>query len=190
MLPTLTVNAQFMREFTAADAPCFALGVVEEGERRCGFLGLRPDRVIPAHIADTGFAFGHTLLGNDHFEVVQFVFNFYGFATYNVLLNPNNPLVRAVLTMMVESGDYLFFALNSNGSGTAFRSEIGRDNLAVLKDNFSRIQRSDTSDSRYRKAVSLFRKAPDPAGVLLDWVCRDNVEYLDISKDRLELTPA
>ncbi len=179
-----------MREFTAADAPCFALGVVEERNQQCGFLGLRPDRVIPAHIADTGFAFGHTLLGNDHFEVVQFVFHFYGFATYNTLLNPNNPFVRAILTMMVESGDYLFFALNSDGSGTAFRSEIERDNLAVLKANFSRMQRSDTTDAQYRKAVSLFKKHPDPAGVFLHWVCRDNVEYLDIAKDRLKLTPA
>ena len=32
MLPTLTVNGKFMREFTAAGAPCFALGMAEEGK--------------------------------------------------------------------------------------------------------------------------------------------------------------
>ena len=36
-----------MREFIAADAPCFALGMVEERKRQCGFVALRPDKVIP-----------------------------------------------------------------------------------------------------------------------------------------------
>jgi hypothetical protein len=36
----------------------------------------------------------------------------------------------------------------------------------------------------------MFEKNPQPAGTLLNWVCRDNVEYLDLTKDRLELTPA
>jgi hypothetical protein len=30
LLPTLTVNSSFMREFVSADAPCFALGMVEQ----------------------------------------------------------------------------------------------------------------------------------------------------------------
>ncbi len=135
MLPTLTINAEFMREFVCADMPCFALGLVKEGERLCGFLGLRPGRVIPRHVEDAGFSFGHGLLGNSNFEVVHFAFDFYGFETYNALVNPNNPLVRTVLTMMVESGDYYFFAVTSDGSATSFRSELGQGNLAVLKAN-------------------------------------------------------
>jgi hypothetical protein len=111
LLPALTVNAQLMREFISADIPCFALGVVEERERRCGFLALGLSKVIPSDVANTGFRFGHTLLGNTYFEVVHFAFEFYGFETYNALVNPDNPLVRTVLTMMVESGDYFFFAL-------------------------------------------------------------------------------
>jgi hypothetical protein len=190
LLPTLAVNAQFMREFISADIPCFALGVVEEGERRYGFLALRPGGVIPSDVANAGFRFGHTLLGNANFEVVHFAFEFYGFETYNAFVNPNNPLVRTVLTMMVESGDYFFFALNANGSATAFRSEIGQGNLSVLKANLSRIQHSGTTDAQYDRAVSFFERHPEPAGELLHWVCRDNVEYLDITKDRLELTAA
>jgi hypothetical protein len=31
LLPTLVVNGQLMRDFLAAPAPCFTLGVVEEG---------------------------------------------------------------------------------------------------------------------------------------------------------------
>jgi hypothetical protein len=38
------------------------------------------------------------------------------------LVNPNNPVARAVLTLMVETGDYFFLALDSNSSLTAFRS--------------------------------------------------------------------
>jgi len=91
--PTLTVNGPFMRDFLAAESPCFALGMVEERQRPCGFLALRPPTVIPPAIANAGFRFGHGLLGNADFVVVQFVFAFYGFETYNVLVNPTNPLV-------------------------------------------------------------------------------------------------
>src|SRR5450631_188172 len=82
-----------MGEFLAADAPCFALGMVEERKRRCGFLALRPEEAIPPDVTGAGFSFGHCLFGNAAFEVVQFSFHFYGFKTYNVLVNPNNPIV-------------------------------------------------------------------------------------------------
>jgi hypothetical protein len=189
LLPRLTVNRQFMSEFIAADTPCFAIGMVEEHKRQCGFLALRPDKVIPPEVSNGGFAFGYSLLGTADFEVIHFAFAFYGFETYNVLLNPNNPLVQAVLTTMVTSGDYFFFELNSNGSATAFRSEIGETNLVGLKTNLPRIQRSTTTDMQYRKAVSQFERNPDPAGTLLHWVCRDKVEYLDLTTDRLDLNP-
>jgi hypothetical protein len=187
--PRLIVNRQFIGDFISAETPCFALGLVEERNRQCGFLALRPDEAIPPHISDAGFRFGHSLFGNAAFEVVHFAFEFYGFKRYNVLVNPNNPLVKAVLTTMVESGDYFFFAI-SDGAATAFRSEIGREDLAGLKTNLPRIQRSVTTDAQYRKAVSSFERNPEPPGVLLHWACRDNVEYLDLTNDRLELTPA
>src|SRR5467141_1381813 len=79
----LTVSRSFIRDFLAADPPCFALGLVEERQRLCGFLALRPPTVIPPAITDAGFRFGHSLLGTPNFVVVQFVFHFYGFDTYN-----------------------------------------------------------------------------------------------------------
>ncbi len=190
MLPTLTVNGRFMREFVSADAPCFALGMVEERERQCGFLALRPDKAIPPEVCSGGFRFGHTLLGNASFEVVQFIFEFYGFETYNALVNPNNPLARAVLTAMVESGDYFFFAGSSNGSTTTFRSEIGQGSLAVLKSHDSRIRHSKTTEAQYEKAVASFTRNPNPAGTILRWVCQDDAGYLNLTEDRLELSPA
>jgi hypothetical protein len=179
-----------MSEFIYAEAPCFGMGMVEERKRHCGFLALRPDRVIPPEIFNAGFRFGHSLLGTETFEVVHFAFHFYNFETFNVLVNPNNPLVQAVLTTMVNSGEHFFFALASNGRATAFRSEIGQKNLVGLKTNLPRIQRSTTTDVQYQKALSQFSKNPDPPGVLLNWVCQDCVACLDLSKDRLEMTPA
>ena len=146
-LPKLTMNGQFIRDFIAAESPCFALGLVEERKQQCGFLALRPDEVIPPEISAAGFNFGHALLGTAEFEVIQFAFQFYGFETYNVLVNPNNHLVKKVLITMVESGDYFFFAMSSNRSLTAFRSEIGQEKLAGLSTNLRQIERSTTTDA-------------------------------------------
>ena len=102
-LPKLTVNGQFMRDFMAQESPCFALGLVEERKQTCGFLALRPAEVIPPEISGLGFNFGHALLGTTEFEVIQFVFHFYGSETYNMLVNPNNRLVKKVLMRMVRA---------------------------------------------------------------------------------------
>ena len=78
-LPKLIVNRSFMFEFVDADAPCFALGMVEERKGAYAFLALRPGIVIPADVTRSGFRFGHSLRGTDHFEAIHFVFEFYGF---------------------------------------------------------------------------------------------------------------
>ena len=113
LLPTLAVNGQLMRDFLAAPAPCFTLGVVEERRRPRGCLALRPAEPIPSEVTAGGFNLGHALLGTPTYEVVQFAFQFYGFETYHVLVNPSNSLAQTVLTSMVESGEYFFFAFAS-----------------------------------------------------------------------------
>ena len=163
--------------------------MVEERGRACGFLAVRPGELIPPDSTDTGFQFGHSLVGTAHFEVVHFGFAFYGFKTYNVLVNPNNPLVRTVLTTMVESGDYYFFALDTSGSATVFRSAIGEADVAGLSTTLPRIRRSTTTEAQYERAVAAFEKNPQPPGVLLPWVCRDTSDALDLTTDRLDLTP-
>ena len=75
-LPKLTVNGQFIRDFIAAEPPCFALGLVEERKQECGFLALRPDEIIPREISAVGLNFGHALLGTAQFVVIQFAFEF------------------------------------------------------------------------------------------------------------------
>jgi hypothetical protein len=123
--------------------------------------------------------------------VVQFVFEFYGWETYHAMLamlNPNHPVTRAVLPTMVDSGDYFFFALDSENSTTAFRSELGAGNRQQLRDYLPRLQHLSTTHVQYEKAVASFERNPEPPGPLLQWVCR-NSEYLDLTEDRWELTP-
>jgi hypothetical protein len=183
----MTVNRQFMADFLAADAPCFALGLVEERKRRSGFLALRPERPIPAHVTDVGFRLGVGLIGTNEFEVIDLVFEFYGHALYHGLLNPNNPAVREVLATMVAAQDYVFFTVNTgSGAATCFRSELG----AGFIENMARIQRSTTTEAQYRRAVEGFSRRPEPPGMMLNWVCRENRDYLDLTHHRLEMSPS
>ncbi len=188
--PKLTVNRSFIQQFVDAEPPCFALGLVEEQNRQSGFLALRPEEAIPAEVTARGFSFGHSLLGTSVMEVIQFAFHFYGFHTYNVLVNPNNPVVQAVLDVMVEGGDYFFFALDPSNHVTAFRADIEQELLSGLTGNMSRIRNSTTTDRQYQKAVDQFSKNPEPEGAMVNWVCRDNVDGLDLTNDRLDLNPS
>jgi hypothetical protein len=190
LLPKLAIHRQFIDDFIAEETPCFALGMIEERKQKLGLLALRPRKTIPPEITESGFNFGHSLLGNAHFEVVHFAFEFYGFCIYNVLINPNNPLVQAVLDTMIGSGEYFVLVIGANQGVTAFRSQIGQQDLAGLTDNLVRIKNSTTSESQYQQALNQFQKNPFPPGQLLTWVCRDNPGYLDIPADRLEMTAA
>ena len=147
------------------------------------------DDVIPTAIADGGFQFGHALFGTTAFAVLHLVFAFPGFQTYNVLINPNNPLVQAVLRTMLDDEDYFFFALNPKGHVTAFRADIGSEGLAVLRANRARLQSSTTTEGQYQQALTSFAAHPDPAGILLHWVCRENIASVDLSTNRMALTP-
>lgn len=189
-LTPLTLNRSFTREFIDAEPPCFAMGLVEERGQQSGLLALRPAQAIPSEVSDLGLNFGHALYGSATFEVIHFVFEFYGFQTYNVLVNPNNPLVQTVLTQMLDSADYFFFALNPDNHVTTFRVEIGEDILTELTGNISRIRSSTTTESQYQRAISSFSKNPTPEGILLNWVCQNNPDYLDLTTDQVQLTPA
>lgn len=189
LLPRLTANRQFFNDFLAAKAPCFALGMIEECQQALGLMALRPPQEIPQEVLALGFNFGHSLIGNADFEVVHFAFEFYGFATYDVLLNPSNPLVNAVLTNMLASREYFFLAIGPTAEVTAFRTEFGADNLTGLHDHWTRLQNSRTNDVQYQQTVRTFQKQTPATNSLLAWVCRDRMDYLDLQQDPVELTP-
>ncbi len=190
MLPKLALNRQFMSDFITAELPCCALGMIEERNEQRGLLALRLNDTIPHEVLNKGFRFGHTLLGTSLYEVVHFAFEFYDYKVYNVLINPNDPMVQKVLDMMIESRDYFILLINKNNNVTAFRSDISEEALTVLKDNMFRIKNSMTTDLEYQRALAGFKRNPQPSGEVLNWVCRNNMAYLDINKDRLELSPS
>jgi hypothetical protein len=72
---------------------------------------------------------------------------------------------------------------------TAFRTEIGDATLPGLIANMARIQGSTTTEHQYNQALAQFRRHPSPPGHVLEWVCRDNPDYLDLTQDRLEMNP-
>lgn len=190
MLPKLVVNGMFMRDFITAGTPCCALGIIEDRKIQCGLVALRLNDVIPNEILDRGLGFGHQLLGIDDNDVVYLGFEFYGFKTYNVIINPNSPVSQAVLNMLIETGDYFILVINPDNSVTAFRSEIGGDALIWLKTYISRIKESNTTAVEYEKALSSFERNPQHPGELMNWVCRYDTRYIDINSNRLELNPA
>ena len=72
-------------------------------------------------------------------------------------------MVRTVLETMAERPDYFIFVVNAKGSATAFRSELGRDDLNGLKTNLPRIQRSMTAD-RIREGGHPVQEKPGSDG--------------------------
>jgi hypothetical protein len=99
------------------------------------------------------------------------------------------PLVENLSASNYPGAAFLF-ALNADRSVTAFRSEIGQEDLAGLKTNLQRIHQAQTTEAQYRRVVALFAQQPQPAGTLLPWVCRGDAAYLDLTTDRLDMTPA
>ena len=160
LLPKLTLNRRFLQDFLAEAAPRFALGMIEERKQPYAVLALRPGVTIPPDITDRGFEFGHSRQGSTEYELIHFAFEFRGFETYNVLLNPNNPLVLAVVRSMVEQGGYFVLAIDDHQQVTAFRADIGQPGLIGLTDNYRRIQQSSTTEAQYRKALVQYIRRP------------------------------
>ncbi|WP_039907836.1 hypothetical protein [Candidatus Regiella insecticola] len=188
-LPRLTVNKLFIRDLMAAGSPCFALGYVEERGSHCGVIALRPATPIPSASSAQGFRFGHSVLGFDGKPVLHFAFEFYGHVIYRGLVVPGNPIIQAVINRMLETKDYFFFAINPDQTVIAFRSQLESANLAGLKTNQKQFENMSCTPEQYEKAVKIFTKKPDPPGLVMKWVCRNDWDYLDLTKYRLELNP-
>ena len=188
--PPLMVNRGFMSAFADEAAPSLAPAIVEMENARCALIALRLSKPIPRSISGTGFEFGHALIGTKTWEVVHFAFTFSGFATFHGLLNPSNPIVQAVLAIMVETGNYVFFALDSERSALVLRAPMGVESLAGLKKNLTRLRKSRTSEAQYRSALMHFEVDPQPPGIMLNWVCRAETGALEPQRDPLVLRSA
>ena len=190
MLPQLILNRRFVEDLVAASAPCFAMGVVDDGSATYPFLALRPVDEIPQDVTHGGFNFGHSVLGTSEYEIVHFAFEFYRYRTFNTLVNPSDPVTKTVLAMMIEKKEYFFFAINPSGAVVAFKSEVGEYQLDGIISNLPRLMNSKTTDEQYDAALTKFSDNPRPMGPMLHWVCRKNEKYLDLSDEIIELNPA
>lgn len=187
LVSTLKISRWFVADFGAQDAPCFALAMIEHRDRLFAALVLKPCETLPPRVAAGGFEFWHSVLGDADYEVIHFAFQFGGFASYNALLNPSNALVQAVVRSMVERGGYFILVVSPQEEATVFQADFSREDLAGLRQNHERLQRSTTSQARYRLVDEQFRRRPDPPGQVLDWVCREDTAYLQPSLDPLEM---
>lgn len=187
--PPLTLNQLFIDDLMAAQAPCFAMGFVEEQGEKSGFLALRPEESIPRMSTEQGFCFGHSAFGAESKPVFHFAFEFYGHETFHGLVQPNNPIVKAVIERMLETEDYFFFAINPDQTVTAFRAQLQGHDLAGLRANHEKFGHECCSPEQYEKTVKTFAENPDPPGQMMEWVCRNNRDYLDLVKHPLELAP-
>lgn len=188
--PPLTVNRGFMSALLDEDAPCLAPGIAVTEGSRCALIALRLDEPIPRSISGAKFEFGHALVGTKTSAVVHFAFSFSGFLTFHALLNPNNSIVQAVLAIMVDTGNYMFLAWYSDHAALAFLAPMDRESLSGLKANLPRLCKSRTTEAQYRSAFIHFEKDPQPPGVMLSWVCRDEMSALEPQRDPIVLTAA
>lgn len=190
LLPKLALNRDFIDEFMTQPEACCALGVIEERRRVLPLIAIRPHCPLPLAVTEQGFTFGHSVLGTSAYEVVHFAFTFRNVGNFNVLLNPSDPIVRDVLARMVKLGAFFVLAIDPRNAVTAFLADVGEVNLTGLIDHQPRLANSATTEAQYNYALAQFRIRPEPSGVVLDWVCRGDLGHLDLSKPRLELTPA
>lgn len=113
LLPTLAVHRGLVSELLVADNACCALGLP-------GLIALRPDEPVPTRVSASGFDLGYCVLATESFEVVQLTFQFIGFKTYNVLINPSSTVVQRTLAPMLQSGEYFVFFFDTNRSLQTF----------------------------------------------------------------------
>ena len=91
---------------------------------------------------------------------------------------------------MLEDEDYFFFALSCRPDRRRpFAPRWVKTCSIYVKAHLPRLRHSTTAETQYDLACLSFAGNPGPPGALLNWVCRDRTEYLDLSTDRLELNP-
>ena len=92
-------------------------------------------------------------------------------------------MVQAVITRMLATEDYFFFAINPDQAVTAFRSRLESGDLAGLRANQERFKDAHCPSTEYERAVVAFAKKPDPPGQVMEWVCRQSRCNMGLKQD-------
>jgi len=51
-LPPITLSGKFINDFTDAEAPCCALGLVRSGDTVTGFFATKPESAVPRNVGN------------------------------------------------------------------------------------------------------------------------------------------
>ena len=183
----LTLNERFLRAFMAAEAPCAALGLVEEAGQAKGFVAARIDERLPMAAAQSGFDVGYELIGTARYPLMHFILNFQSLPPYDILLNPNNPVVRKVVEVMRETAQYFFFLFEA-GSMVAFHRHMDAPSLYWFNTYGGVVNTATTTPEAYERGLQrCIEEERFLHGRLLDWVCREERAALDLQTDRFEV---
>lgn len=183
------VNLDFMAEFQKSAAPCFALGIVEIDDHPTPVLAIKTKQPLPADVLSGEFEFGHALHGTTDTMLLQFTFQFYGHSGYQTLLNPANPMVQSVISTLVTSGQSVVLISTPGKPNSLFRAGVDHENLAGMREVLAAMPSVTTTDGRYERQVRVFKRNEASSGTMLKWVCRDNLDYLDVQKNPYMMDP-
>ena len=149
---------------------------------------MKPECVVPNNVFGKGSGFGHRMLiSPDGEPVSQFSFEFRGFERHSVLVNPSSPLVLKAIETLIEERDFFCFILNPDDRAIAFRLGLGEENVAGMRDSLPLMRSTRTPQSSYESGVRVFHSTPNPPEVKpLEWVCREDPEYLDLESDTVD----
>lgn len=188
-LPDLTFNSLFIEQFTTEKPSCFSLGVLEHDSVEKGFIAIKPRESIPQHVTSRGFNFGQEIFSYRNDEIIHFIMRFYDYRDFHILLNPNHEIVRRVLRIMKDTGDYFFCVFHHDSGMTSFRNDLAGAGLSLFENNLNIINGSKTSSENYENVVTMMEPDYQRNGEYLKWVCRDNIEFLNLRDYRLEANP-
>ena len=111
-----------------------------------------------------------------------------GCCCHLALVNPAIAMVRHILQTMADQGNNMFFSLNPDDAVTAFRSELAANDLAGL--HLPIIQKATTTPQQYEAVLRSFRRKPNPPGIVMQWICRHNPDYLYLDENAISMRPA
>lgn len=193
-LPNVVLNERLLSDLILAKAPCFALGYVEHQGGLVGCFVFRPDETIPVDLTEQNIHVAHSLMTIGDAPILELTFRFHERTSYSGLINPGNPFVQDVLTMMLEMEEYFFFTLNPDNSVMAFRAQYCLQTMLNIKTDLAGLDvfeamgfDRDCSVEQYEEAVQRHAETLQSPGRPMTWTCRDNADYLDMRKNRLEI---
>ncbi len=182
----LVLNEKFMHEFTAAEPPCFGMGYLEINGEVNGFFALRPVQSInPADCYDTRF--DHSQIQKAHNTISALTFEFGASEdSYDVLLNPESPVIHAVLETMIRTQRSVMLLFNGNAIASSHMKLAG-NNLNVIKKILEAQQGITCSEETYDEIHQILSGDRGVHNILMQWVCRNDMTYLDLSTHRYPL---